>query len=368
MHEVQLILFRLTLTSNSKQFIFGLMNAINRTLINGNLFYTILKILEVKNKIKKNKSLKYNICYGIKKELIGKLSLESKYLKRLSMQRKETMRLKAQPIKREFYIKQYNDSLPLIAGVNINNGGIKSLPNLVKQFRILKTLNIKKMNKNNKKCITFSIHRGAIFENDCNRRIQLNDGKCKNAKYIYIDKNKPEIQFKQYNDIKNVEKDNILSGKDIYEISNVILNSNINNIQEDNSIVIYGPKINNKLGIEYKYYNNSLNFVDPELLKIKTPTINIYNSKEGVNVLRLQIFQLEYDINSVRIPEIKYSLQYQNNNLLLGYYINISNLYQINSNFKNPKICYDNMSITEFNNEYYIPLDLFTNNKFIINF
>ena len=41
------------------------------------------------------------------------------------------------------------------------------------------------------------------------------------------------------------------------------------NGKEENNLIILGPKIDNKIGINYKYKDNINTYVDPENFKIK---------------------------------------------------------------------------------------------------
>ena len=379
MREVGIMLFGMTTTNDDKKASNKTLKNMSNTLIQSNLLYTVLKILSVKNRIKKRKTFKNVLIIGFKGELTGKLNLGTPVFERLSLQRKETQKLKAfqKKILHNFKVS-YNDSIPLISSINgTSNLKKNSLNNIIEKFKKLQKMKILKNNSTqNKQAVAFEI-KGIQFLNISDANIRFNSEKSENIKYIYIDKCRPEIHFKEINDINKMEKGNYLGPKDLYEISNVILNCNINNILEDNSVVIYGPKINNNFGIEYKYFNNNVDFIDPELAKIKTPIFDQFNTVEGVNVLRLQIFQLEYEINenkliylnnNIYLSELKNSTLNPKNNLLIGYNINLSNLRKINSNFKFPNTYYNNICITEFNNEYYIPLKLIENNKFIIIF
>ena len=104
MKEVEIMLFGITLTEHYKKLIRKHLRDTEFTMTQGNAFYTILKILSLKNKIKQRKITFNKIRNQIQGEIFGKLNIEKKLLKRLSLQRRETMRnnfLKKEPPKQE---------------------------------------------------------------------------------------------------------------------------------------------------------------------------------------------------------------------------------------------------------------------------
>ena len=211
--------------------------------------------------------------------------------------------------------------MPLISNISSFCGKLYSLPlndNLnysVKKYQLLKKL-IPTDNIHNRHNLStgvcFSLPNGAEVNYNYediyneNNNFKLKQNVCNNAKFLYFDKNKPEIQFKidNNNDINNSNSDKnfsdgkILSGENIYEISNVVLNSNINlNKEEENNLVIIGPKIKNNKEIGYKYKNDNDNsYSDPEILGLKKTTINKTNH-ERIDGINLVIFQNILDIN-----------------------------------------------------------------------
>ena len=397
MRDIEMVLFGLTMKATQKQYVNNILTSTSNSIIKGNLLYTILKILLVKDKIKKRKIMQKDISKGFKGQLMGKLSIDKKYLRQLSARRKapevpvtapEVNNLRAVniPPKKELEL-QISDYQPLIMGmtsnVNKESEEKKSLNNLLKKYKTFQKLMGELNSGNNlpKDSVALELKDGVSFENVSNcKDMKLDDVKCRDSKYIFVDRTKPEIQFKEYNDTNIKEKDNCLSMKDIYEISNVILNSGTDGNLEQNYLTIYGPKIDNNIPIEYKYKYLNNKFTDPELKKIKSQIINSNNIQNNINVIRLQIFHLEYEINENKLKELsgnltcssldglKESLLDPKNNLLMGYNINVSSLSHFDSDLKFPSVYHNSICITEFNSEHFIPIDSIESNKIIINF
>jgi hypothetical protein len=137
MEEVELMLFRFALSEENIQVIKKHLLFMNKLLTKGNKIYIIMKLLSVKNKIKKRKIVMDKINESINKELFGELNIERKFLKRLSLQRKETFQnnlkidephepeckpvFRAQPLKIvKSYEKQYSDFIPIIMNISSN--------------------------------------------------------------------------------------------------------------------------------------------------------------------------------------------------------------------------------------------------------
>ena len=354
MKEVELMIFGFSLTAKQKKIVKKNIANIDTMLTQGNLLYTIMKIISVKNKIKKRKIIFRKVDNVINGQISGKLNIEKRILVRLSLQRKETKKLKflkrnSVPIKVEkLYEKQYSDFMPLISNfspVNHDKSYKKkkrALNDLIIKYRSLKDEIPKNIiNENNNeltdKDVCFVIPNGPQIKKpdvDYNpyNIFNLEPSLCSNAKYIYFNKNKPEIKFKNNNnDILNDfnEKHTILSDNNIYEISNIVLNSNLNlNSLEENNLVIIGPKIYNNIGINYKYRNNYNAYTDPENIQIKNKTVNKIN-KEEINGTTIQIIQCILDINNQKINsllrDLDMSLQQEINfdnlkdSLLFGY-------------------------------------------------
>ena len=418
MKEVELMLFGITLTEKYKKTIKKHLRDIDTTLTQGNSFYTILKILSVKNKIKKRKILFNIMDNSINGAVYGRLNIEKKLLKRLSLQRRETMRnnliekkeppkepiFHAKPPEKKFE-KQFSDFMPLVSNVSSLCGkksyknpklreNKKSLNNLIENYKSLKheipKENIQNNNELSDKGICFNIPNGAKikrdnrFENEDEgmKNFKLLPESCNNSKFIYFNKNKPEIKFKNdniendINESANNEDNNILSGTNIYEISNVVLNSNINmNEIEDNNLVIIGPKIDNNKEIRYKYKDDNTLYSDPENLRLKKQTINLFN-KENIDGTTLQIYQIRLDINKSKIDSFlqfltgSINVEINSENLkemvLFGYKIRLSNFKNIESPYVPPKNYKDNICFAECNHQYFIPKDYFNDKTSLI--
>ena len=103
----------------------------------------------------------------------------------------------------------------------------------------------------------------------------------KNTKEIFINQKSPEIFFEN----ENGNKDS-MDKKNIYDISNVILNCNnkIKNGVDENNLVILGPKINNDTYFNYKYNDGKNNFyVDPEKYGLKYNNGDLGDKKKNLN-------------------------------------------------------------------------------------
>ena len=439
MKEVEQMLFHFILKDTDKKKIKNNLVEFENILTKGNKFYTIIKILSLKNKIKLRKKAFDKVNSSINKQIFAELSIERKYLRQMSIRRQETIRNTMKEMRKKIIVneppiekpkpiivkenkppkkiniceKQYSDFIPIISNISSECGFIsfeernqnvksknckKSLNNLINKYSQLKEEIpdniIDKNGELSEEGMCFNIQNGIKIQknailnnNEENNNFNLEPELCNNAKYIYIDKNKPEIKFKADNnnddennsneyDINN--ENNKLSDINIYEISNIILNTNNDlNGKEENNLVILGPKIDNKKGINYKYNKNTNNsYTDPENYKIKSPTINLIN-KEDIKGTNIQIYQSELDINN---PKIHYLLQNitgsiipeintdnLKDNLLFSYRIRLSEIKYIDSLYTSPEDYKNNICFIEYNHQYFIPEDYFNkNNKLII--
>mgnify|MGYP006873000002 CR=1 FL=1 len=430
MKEVEIMLFGIILRDSTKKKIKKSLADMTNTLTHGNPFYALMKILSVKNKIKKRKIAYNSVQKAMNYIPIGKLNLEKKLLKKLSLQRRETNQKKyiinveepkpepeekpnpifhAKPQEQELtFEKQISDFMPLISNISPSSDKLssklrnnkKSFNYLVEKCQLLKKTLSGKNNYDNDELsdngVCFSLPNGVDIKtdynygeiNDENNNFKLEQNSCNDAKFLYFDKNKPEIQFKSdnYNDENNSNLDvdysdaNVLSGTNIYEISNVVLNSNINlNRVEENNLVIIGPKIDNNKEIRYKYKNDNNSYSDPEMFALKNKTVNM-NNKEKIDGISLKIFQSELDINEQSIiyillehttksiiPEInEKNLKEQ---LLFSYRIILSNFKTIDSPYVKPKDYKENICFIEYNHQHFLPKEYFNEkSKLIIEF
>jgi hypothetical protein len=401
MKEVDLMLFGITLSEKYKKIIKRHLCDIDTKLTQGNLFYTILKILSVKNKIKNRKITMQKINDTLKGHMFGKLNIEKKMLERLSIKRKESMKKeniivnafveKKEPPKNEPmpvfrdkppkivkpFEKQYSDFMPLITNVSPlsdNNKSYKqkTLNELIKKYKSLRDeipddiINEEDIGLSDNG-VSFRIPSGVQVKKDENRNNNciMDPYLCSNAQYIFFNKNKPEILFKSdnndnmddYNDDDNKIK---LSDDNIFEISNIVMNSNLNmNSPEENNLVIIGPKIDNNIGINYKYINNNNSYIDPENIKIKKKTIN-NNNKQDLYGTTIQIYQSELDINNNNkiqslLQELNINSDNIKDNFLFGYRIKLSELKGIDSPYVLPNDCKNDICFVEYNHQYFIP-------------
>ena len=359
-----------------------------------------MKILSVKNKIKKRKKVFSKIDQAIKGKIYGELDLnEFKIKKKLPPINYKDYAEAETPILRNIphpkpHTILFSDFLPLISNISSNCGNYgnnndestrikrKSLDDLIKKYESLKDeIPNEIINENNiglnDDGISFKIQNVQIKKKEEIQNFKLESDVLDDAKYIYFDKNKPEIKFMTENnnensnnfnegEIKNKNLDiDILSDNNIYEISNIILNSNIDiDGNQENNLVICGPKMNNNVGITYQYKNDDNLYIDPEDINIKSKIVNVYN-KEQINGITLQILQSEIDINEHKLKEI-----YQNytgsiieginieeikDSILFGYTIKLSDSKRIESIYIPPKDYKNHICFIQYNHQYFIP-------------
>ena len=422
MEEVFLILFKMSLKEYTKNKITKNLADINNTLTQSCSFFTLLKILSVKNKIKKRKIVLNTIQRGLNSEPIAKLKVDKNLLKNLSKNRIEkpeidseqnSNHIKSQEtssfvpslsntfnnIEVDLEKKLFSDFMPLISNISPLCSKLysvslnKNLNNSVKNYQLLKKLITTDIVHNKYKLSTgvcFSLPNGVEINynediNNENNNFKLEQNSCNNSKFLYFNKNKPEIQFKaDNNDINNSNSDedfsdaNVLSGENIYEISNVVLNSNINlSKEEENNLVIIGPKIKNNKEIGYKYKNDNNNsYSDPEIFALKNKTIN-KNNHERINGFNLMIIQSVIDVNKQSIiynllasitrsliPEINETILKEH--LLFGYKIKLSYFKSIDSLYFTPKSYKDNKCFIQYNNQHFLPKEYLNENSIII--
>ena len=395
--EVYYMIFGLSLKTEKKMEINRYINTFEGIIKGGNKVYTILKILSVKNKIKKRKILYNKIESSIKGKLFGKLNWDKNKLKELSAKRKQKKQseepiLRGRKPKDEFQ-KQISDFMPLISNVSSLCGeksykhsafrrNKKSLNDLINKYSSLKEEIPRDIVENNNDLeltdsdTCFSIPNGVQIEKDSEiKGFNLDPDLCNNAKFIYFNKKSPEIIFKNDND-GEIEDENIdnnlnkLSGDNIYEISNIILNSNIDiNGQEKNNLIICGPKKDNNLGIAYDCQNN--HYLDPENLSIKCKTYNEHNNAKIIGKI-IHIYQSELDINDEKMRDLLVSITGSTNpfddfmeNFLFGYKILLSDIKSMESLYLFPKYYNKGIAFIEFNHQYFIPKE-YENSNLII--
>ena len=275
MNEVNLALFNICKKDNYKLIAKNTIHNLKQILLDGNKFYTILKILSVKNMFKKRKtsitmednSVSYSAIKFkskddqnkeniIKKDEIeiGNSSIKDDKIPNLYAKKKTN---------KENNTLDFSENMPLISNMLSGNEQINnkiSLNNLITKINSLENIIPRNVlndvnDEENEKGICFGIQRGIEVKNYTgdNINFKLQNDLCNNAKYIFFNKTKPEIIFKEDNyDDKNKDL-NVLSMNNIYEISNIIKNSSNNLHEEDeNNLIILGPKIDNTKGINYK--------------------------------------------------------------------------------------------------------------------
>ena len=277
LNEVNLALFNICKKDNFKLIAKNTIHNLKKVLTEGNKFYVILKILTLKSMIKKrqntvtsemnNSNIKFKNNYS-KRNIIQKDDIE---IGNSSIKDDEMPNLYAKKSTNQTNNDfQFSENMPLISNIfpgNENTKNNKSINDLVTKIQQIKNIIPNKVlnEKNdysNKNGISFEIQEGIKVNNysDNNANFKLHRENCDRARFIFFDKNKPEILLKD-NNINDKMNINLLSCDNINEISNIIKNSS-NNLhdEEENNLIILGPKIDNDIGINYKYKNKDALF------------------------------------------------------------------------------------------------------------
>ena len=288
LNEVNSALFNISKKDNYRAIAKNTINNLKEILINGNKFYIILKILSVK-KLTKNKQSSIissnimNTTNNINNKKIVKKDIEIGNSS--IVDEKQNLYGKKKSKKKITIENQFSYYMPLISNLSSDNGKIRnkvSLNDLMQKINLIKNLIPNNIfneinNGNYKNGICFSIMNGLQINNYSgnNNYFRLDPEKCKNVKYIFFDKNKPEILFKESNNENNNFDLNILTEDNIYEISNMVKNSS-NNLydEEENNLIIFGPKIDNDIGIIEKFSLSifiliNLNIIKKDLINLK---------------------------------------------------------------------------------------------------
>ena len=402
MNEVILSLFNLCKKDKYKKNAKEVINRLCKTLISGNKLYAILKILSWKKINKKRKSELSQIAYS--KKVNASANIDKNFLEKKIIEKKDIPiyvnsinnnsilpNLYAKNKKNEIINSQnhvnnnisISNFMPLISSASSNNNNLlnrNSLNDLIQKYNSLKNkIPISILNNNmnflSENGISFMISNGIEIKNYSgnNNSFNMMPEIGKNIKYIFIDKNNPEIKFKIDNNDNDFNQ-NVLSGDNIYEISNIIKNAGNNmHDEEENNLIILGPKIDNNKGITYKYKNNDNSYSDPESINIKDKTINSINNNSE-KVITLQIILSELNINNIKINSIfqnvlisdSINLYNINNNILFGYKIKLNQLKSIEGQMAKIKSIEENICLIEYNTQYYIPEEYFNKNNEII--
>ena len=348
-------------------------------------FYGILKMLAVKNKIKKRKALLNQLKGKSNQSVTGLINFGKRLIKKNFVEKHNNSKinkLKAAPAPKRKKKFEYvpSDFQPIITSLPKNypddnkdiyfSLGESSINNIYDDDTLFKTQNemdnkINKLkncfpnilndNGNPENNIEFIINNGVYVDN----KNAVDPNKMIKANLISINKNKPEIIFIDENNENNNE---IIDTNKIYNISNVILNSNKDiNGKEENNLVILGPKMDLKKGIEYSYENQpTMEYIDPELVGIKYNNGDLFKNKR--NLICLQIFQLIYEMPQNQLNQIANIARKQNinidvnnpeNDFYFYHTVNIGNNLKKKSNLVKAKKYKNDHFIVEFNKQYY---------------
>ena len=359
-------------------------------------FYGILKILSVKNKVKKRKNqlnelksfsnqsinglinfgtriLKDNLIEKFKKKEIVEppiVPLKPSRLKQINKPKKKLNYIPSnfQPIITSLPNNSTNISEEFAIGESNLNGPIdedslfKTSHEMRNKLQKLKNCFPNDFNGNNNQSqgIAFVINNGIKVDNLQRGNEVMDENNIENASLICFNKNKPEIIFKDDN---NQE---VLNPKNIYDISNVIANCNGElNGQEDNNLILLGPKIDKNKGFEYSYKKDpSIDYIDPELIGIKYNNGTYPNERR--NLICIQIFQLIYELPSNKLNEIANAALRQNikintdkpqDDFYFYHIVDIGNNHKKKSPLVKAKRYKNNHFVVEFNKQYYFLLD-----------
>ena len=373
-------------------------------------FYGILKLLSVKEQIKKRKRLLGELKDLSNQHITGFINFGKKYTNGLNRyiyfsQNKEIKmdpiignssvieRNKAVPVRNKRRIQNEEEKVtpfgidhipshfnPIITSLpnndstwtsrklkdNDDDNSFKTCNEMNMKIKQLKKAFPNDLNDNfdneNNNNLEFLLNGNVIVENKNKNNEVMDKDKVKNTKEISINKKRPEIVFENEEGNKDT-----MDKKNIYDISNVILNCNnkIKNGVDENNLVILGPKINNDTYFNYKYNDGKNNFyVDPEKYGLKFNNGDLGDKKKNLNCL--QIFQLKYRMNQNKLNDLAKKANEKNINININnpeddfYFYHKVNLgYNLKKKSDLVKATkYENEHfIVEFNNEYYYMLD-----------
>ena len=242
---------------------------------------------------------------------------------------------------------------------NINDDDLfKSSPEMINKINKLNDFFPNQLNDNedNANNVDFMIKNRVIVENNDNNYKVMNEDNVKNANGIKINKVEPSITFYDNKDNKDS-----LNSKDIYNISNIILNckTDLNGV-DNNNLVILGPKKETGNYYTYRYLSQpNIKYCDPAKHGLK---YNNFNSDIKNDLICLQIFQLKYKMDEKELDDLiekakKKNININKNNPEEDFYfyhtIEIGNDQKKKSDFQKAKLYKNEHFIVEFNNEYY---------------
>ena len=368
LNEVYILLCKMRLSFIDKESLKKVLNSVNSMLMNRKKFYTILKILSLKNKIKKRKTFLYSVENLIENNLNMSANLTSNFLQKkqqliiehslvhsetnpnkntiinspIDISRKEEEKTYENMLRdippnpknrnlRKFIEPPNYNFMPLIANNFFEQStNKKSVDDLEKKLASLKEVippDIIYQNKNQSNdSVCFEIDNIKIDKNNEVTNFAFNQNIYENAKFVFFNKEDNKILFKS--DLKDNENDEdnsqlaVLSSENINEISNVIYECKkknnleiINSINEgENILKILGPKMNNDNEIKYKYKDfneNDLNdteFKDKIYIDPESCSIKLktFNqfNKSEIEGINLKIIQSEIGVDNQSIVDI----------------------------------------------------------------
>lgn len=356
MKEVEEMLFGLRCGDDKKVSIVSNLQQIQKLIEGSYLFYGVLKMMSVKAQVKKRKVMlktlkdysnkQYDAMVNFGSNLFRSTMIKN-YKEKKGMFRKDKLfylkdiinpqqnssailksrgaKNKGKKVNKNDYdcTSGYNYSCynPMITSVSTMDREESTLSNLTEMQNNLRVLKggfqkvlQKKPESSKQSC--FYVDDGVILRNygykvgddaiprrKGERIITFpEEDEIKNANYISLNKDKTVIIFCRQNDLGSQQEPPAINAKHIYDISNVVLDSNISaSGYEENRLTIFGPKIDAKKTFIYKYKNDPKKYIDPD-----NSGLRFNNTQPAIrerNLICLQIFQLVYEMPSHQIQQ-----------------------------------------------------------------
>lgn len=298
--------------------------------------YGIKKMIDVKNKVKKGKILlsqiknlseeNHNSIVKFAKDNLNTEVIKS-YEKEVEkpIENKTPINLRGKKKPKSSDLETMSTTLPLLSPITAQDSSkqpenmeLSELMKKLEKFEKLKNkeqIDINKLNKKDNKICSFkniSVNEVCDLIPEKDAELYKNEKSdfgfpdlesIKQAKEIIVDKGLVNLIFVQ--DAKNNEpKENSqLNNNNIYDISNVFLNTDINtNKVVENNLVIYGPKLDLAKTYNYKIKNQQDEYLEPEIVHEKF--MNGFSCKQENKFIRLQIFHLIYYISKNSLDKV----------------------------------------------------------------
>ena len=329
---------------------------LQKTIKRNNVFYAMLKIMAVKNKIKNKERIRKYFNYNI----LGK---DKKKLNEFAYEISNKIKMKFIQQKKFFYNKGINRYMKhlILNSKFIKNkeenkiNESKNIDNITKAvnkiYDILKkpyyNINTKRINN----IISFPV-KDINRNNEKSKAIKL-DFNYKNICINSIDNNKTYLNKSEIFDITNVIYNFCFNGKMNDE------DSNIENSKKQYNILILGPYINP--GNNYNENNIYFDIKIPKNKYMKNAYDKlIYNTNLKIDYLVFQIFNCEINKSEIKNFNLASSIT-ERDFFFLKIIGGRNNNYSMQTKLYNPKRINEHLIILEFNNEMNINREFFCN-------